>query len=60
MELAIIPCEQPFGKPYNSRLLANPIVYDSLYDNRLCGAYFFEEGEVLANSEWLARTKEAE
>jgi hypothetical protein len=60
MELTIIPCEQLFGKPYNSRLLANPVVYDSLYDYRICGANFCEEGEVYADSEWLARTRGAE
>lgn len=46
MEVRVIPCERLFEKPFNSRMLNNPIVYDSLTDNRLCGVYFSEEGEA--------------
>jgi hypothetical protein len=53
MELTIIPCERLFEKPFNSRLLPLPVVYDSLYDNRLCGALFCEEGEVVMGSKFL-------
>lgn len=49
MELRVIPCERLFEKPFNSRMLNNPIVYDSLADNRLCGMHFCEEGEVYMN-----------
>jgi hypothetical protein len=36
-------------------MLANPIVYDSLADNRLCGIYFSEEGEIYAERGWGQR-----
>lgn len=37
IELEILPCEKLFEKPFNSRLISNPVVYDSLKDYRLCG-----------------------
>ena len=40
IELEIFPCEKLFEKPFNSRLLSNPVVYDSLKDYRLCGMPF--------------------